>query len=180
MSFIVSAILNFCNAQEYPNIICIETERTECLSDELKQMHETLETLINVSLTNEEISKKTKYVQAILSGGGIDYKNFYASAYYKRPDMIVAYFVDFKKNSEGERLTRILDFKIITGKIDSLTLSFQTCELMEKSNPRIMALVVASEKEYRGAVYKAWEANPISMKLESISIKGIRCPNEGW
>ena len=180
ISFLALITLNSCNSQEYSNLICVETEQSECLNTNIKKLYEVLNSLTNVGLSEQEILKQPNYIQAILGGGSIYYEDFYVSAYHSESDFIIPYFCVIEKNKEGESLRKILDFKIITGKIDSLTLAFQTCELNEEANQKIIALVVQSQNEYRKAVHYAWEANPKSKKLESISIKGIYCPNEGF
>jgi hypothetical protein len=86
-----------------------------------------------------------------------------------------------RRDSAGVATMRVIDVLELPAISKSQTLtSPRFCTQNGKKNRDLIAIVEATDKEYRTQIHRAWRANRSTGKFESTSTKGIVCENPGW
>ena len=86
-----------------------------------------------------------------------------------------------RKNNNENPIWKTLDILVITKLQKSYFYALGSCQLNQKLNDKIIALVKYEEsKQWLNQVKKAWLVNIKQEKIEIITPEGISCANESW
>jgi hypothetical protein len=86
-----------------------------------------------------------------------------------------------RHDAQGRATMRVINVLELPAISKSQTLaSSRFCMQNGKKNPDLIAIVEATDTEYRTQIHRAWRANRAKGKFESISTRGIVCENPGW
>ncbi len=88
-------------------------------------------------------------------------------------------FFSIKEDTASDRFTvaDVLEIKSVT---KGWTIKTSLCRLNQIENSWIVAWIKETKTEYIKLIKKAWKFNPDKRRIETLSIKGIDCLNEGF
>lgn len=86
-----------------------------------------------------------------------------------------------RHDAKGRAIWRVIDVLELPAISQSQDLtSSRFCTQNGKKNRDLIAIVEATDTEYRTQIHRAWRTNRATGKFESISTRGIVCQNPGW
>jgi hypothetical protein len=84
------------------------------------------------------------------------------------------------RDQQGKVTYQVIDVLKLPPISKSQILVRSFCWVNGKRDREIIAIVEATDTEFRTTIHRAWRANIKTEKIEPMSPKGIACENIGW